>query len=870
MTRNRQFVPFAAILFVCASASALQAQERFLILDHDFQVTCIAHETGDVVFGEVTEAGVVKSVRWSESDGRIVIADGANHTHVLACNADGTVAVGYFIEAGINRPFRWTSATGIQELAATGTDGGEARDCSADGSIVVGTFRMPPPGFGIPRQRAFQWSESAGATLIPILPGGTDQNAATSCSDTGVAFGWSQSTSGIRAFRYSAVEGLSNLAAIGDAPRANAELTLGSADGTAAAVNEAAFGVRPRTAIWRQVAGYQNLPLLSTDFNANTLATCTSANGNLVAGEASVQGTASLHAFRWSPTSGMVDMGTLGGASSRATAVTGDGEHVYGIADTAVGSEAFVWEFTGGMRTLKSHAQKRLPGDTAISDWRFGEMVVSRDGRRMFVEGTRTDNLTRVLFFDLEPPANTPPEISPISPVVLESSGQLHAIELSTIVNDIDGQAMTVRWKVNGTVRKTQSGVAPGTQVIFLSSYSYGVHNVSVEAADGFDTTSAGTTVTIQDTIAPTIIVAPDVVVPTDAGKNFSTKPLTPPVAQDSSGHPVQLSSDAPAKFPLGLTTVTWTGRDIGGNEAKGTQRVTVEDREAPTIVGPTNVRVFCDRGKLFATFAFVTPNVVDNVSANVTVTNDAKTSYPIGSTKVTWTATDEVGNQAKLSAVVTVVNRAPKANAGRDLTITTTSERGVRVLLNGSSSSDPDGHALKFKWSVAGVRLQAATGKKPAGVFPVGVKTVKLTVTDAGGLKHTDTMKVTVKLKNARPRSQGRDANRSFELAAQQAGGGVASGARSEAALQGLSYAQTASAYGDAAGDFVRWEEGQSEEDAAMAYAELRAIQRQYGEAAASSLLSAFAETGDESLLAAYGYAVYGAAYAAADLAER
>lgn len=67
-----------------------------------------------------------------------------------------------------------------------------------------------------------------------------------------------------------------------------------------------------------------------------------------------------------------------------------------------------------------------------------------------------------------------------------------------------------------------------------------------------------------------------------------------------------------------------------------------------------------------------------------------------------------------------------------------------------------------------------------------------------------------------------------------------------------------------------MRWEEGQSETDALLSYAELRALQRKYGEAAAQALLSAYAETGDESLLSAYGHAAFGTAYAGADLQER
>jgi hypothetical protein len=142
--------------------------------------------------------------------------------------------------------------------------------------------------------------------------------------------------------------------------------------------------------------------------------------------------------------------------------------------------------------------------------------------------------------------------------------------------------------------------------------------------------------------------------------------------------------------------------------------------------------------------------------------------------------------------------------------------------------------------------------------------------VTDPAGLRSVDTVRVVVKLKNGRPRPRGADANRSFAAASQQAAAAVRANASGSASLSGLAYANAASAYGDATGDFLRWNEGQSEADALLSYAELRAMQRTYGSAAANALLSAYAETGDESLLSAYGYAAFGSAYAAADLSER
>lgn len=58
------------------------------------------------------------------------------------------------------------------------------------------------------------------------------------------------------------------------------------------------------------------------------------------------------HAFLWDPESGMQDLGTLGGTSSIATAVSNDGV-VVGYSDTTEGtSHAFFWTAEGGMQDL--------------------------------------------------------------------------------------------------------------------------------------------------------------------------------------------------------------------------------------------------------------------------------------------------------------------------------------------------------------------------------------------------------------------------------------------------------------------------------------------------------------------------------------
>jgi hypothetical protein len=42
------------------------------------------------------------------------------------------------------------------------------------------------------------------------------------------------------------------------------------------------------------------------------------------------------------------------------------------------------------------------------------------------------------------------------------------------------------------------------------------------------------------------------------------------------------------AAYPVGTTTITWTGRDAAGNQASCTQTIVVNDTQAPTITGAT------------------------------------------------------------------------------------------------------------------------------------------------------------------------------------------------------------------------------------------------------------------------------------------
>lgn len=159
------------------------------------------------------------------------------------------------------------------------------------------------------------------------------------------------------------------------------------------------------------------------------------------------------------------------------------------------------------------------------------------------------------------------------------------------------------------------------------------------------------------DTTPPTITCPPDVTIGTDAGLcSASNVSLGTPTANDDVGI-ASVVNDAPTVFPKGTTSVTWTATDTSGNAAACVQRVTVEDREAPSISCPADIALGCSFDLLVpVTF---TASAQDNCTAQPTVTCNppSGSGLPVGETTVTCTATDEAGNTSTCSFKVT---RAP------------------------------------------------------------------------------------------------------------------------------------------------------------------------------------------------------------------
>ncbi|MFL5306423.1 MAG: hypothetical protein ACJ8F1_14495 [Polyangia bacterium] len=104
------------------------------------------------------------------------------------------------------------------------------------------------------------------------------------------------------------------------------------------------------------------------------------------------------------------------------------------------------------------------------------------------------------------------------------------------------------------------------------SSFGSGPTTVTWTATDAAgNKTPATQLVTVTDTTGPAFtVVPPDLTIATCTGVNIGSA-----FADDACGGAVTITNNAPARFPLGQTVVTWTARDAHGNTSTATQVIT-------------------------------------------------------------------------------------------------------------------------------------------------------------------------------------------------------------------------------------------------------------------------------------------------------
>lgn len=132
---------------------------------------------------------------------------------------------------------------------------------------------------------------------------------------------------------------------------------------------------------------------------------------------------------------------------------------------------------------------------------------------------------------------------------------------------------------------------------------------------------------------------------------------LPAPIIEHFGDQAPTIINDAPAEFPLGCTTVTFTVVDSFGHAASDSIEVCVVDTTAPDLTAPVDVTVECTGPDVQS--VPLGDAVASDICCNdsVTITNDAPPLFQLGDAVVTWTATDCNGNSMTTTQTVHVVD---------------------------------------------------------------------------------------------------------------------------------------------------------------------------------------------------------------------
>jgi hypothetical protein len=203
------------------------------------------------------------------------------------------------------------------------------------------------------------------------------------------------------------------------------------------------------------------------------------------------------------------------------------------------------------------------------------------------------------------------------------------------------------------------SGTGTGSGSVF----NKGVTNVTVTANNTSGSVNYSFDVTVIDSIAP-VIAIDGLTVITNNGCTATAVLLPQPGISDNCTNAADLvvTNDAPASYPIGATTVTWTVKDAQGNRATTTQIVTVADTISPVLTTPS-AQVLC-YSETYNVPALVAKDNCGIASIMYSISGatersgsgtDASGSFNVGVSTITWTVTDSNDNQTRDTTTVTI-----------------------------------------------------------------------------------------------------------------------------------------------------------------------------------------------------------------------
>jgi hypothetical protein len=324
--------------------------------------------------------------------------------------------------------------------------------------------------------------------------------------------------------------------------------------------------------------------------------------------------------------------------------------------------------------------------------------------------------------------------------------GDITAAQLVGEATSADGA------QVNYTVPSATDAVTGSATVACLpdsgSQFKLGTTLITCKATDGTNPSQKTFNMVVKDTTAP-VLVATDDIIKEATGPSGAAVTYSPTATDAVDGPtPVTCNPVSGTVFALDATSdVTCSTADSRGNSISDGFTVTVRDTTAPTLTGVTHktgIEATSANGAA-VTFAVTANDLVDgavgvtcakgvtDTSAGTPVTSGD--TFPLGTTKVTCSATDSRTNTGSGSFNVTVVDTtAPELSTVTNKTgIEATSASGAVVTYTRPTATDAVG--------AGPVSCTPASG----ATFALDTTTVTCSAKDAANNVGTTSFTVTV-----------------------------------------------------------------------------------------------------------------------------
>jgi len=239
------------------------------------------------------------------------------------------------------------------------------------------------------------------------------------------------------------------------------------------------------------------------------------------------------------------------------------------------------------------------------------------------------------------------------------------------------------------------------------------------------------------DTTAPTVTVPAAMTIEATSAAGATVTFAATATDADPASPAVGCAPASGSTFAIGTTTVNCSATDAAGNTGTASFTVTVKDTTPPVISGTPGDQTAEATGPDGAIVTYTTPigyDPVDGIRA-VDCAPASGSTFAIGATTVTCSATDAAGNTGSASFTVTIQDTtSPVISVPAHITDNATMPAGAIVSYSATASDAVDG-------------TPAVNCAPPSGsTFAIGTTTVTCSATDAAGNTGTASFTVTVK----------------------------------------------------------------------------------------------------------------------------